>query len=157
TASREVADYFEAVARATGDAKAAGNWVMTDVMAWLNAAGWAIDRFPVGAERLGELIGLVRDGRVSRGMGGTVLGRMADTGRSAAEIIAAEGLEQVRDEGRLGEWVAAALAAHPEEADRLRAGEGRLLGFFVGDVMRRSDGVADPKRTAELIRRRLGE
>ncbi len=89
-------------------------------------------------------------------MGSTVLARMADTGRAAAEIVEADGLAQVSDDPRLRRWVDEALDAHPDEADRLRAGEVKLVGFFMGDVMRRSGGKADPGRCSEMLRQRAG-
>ncbi|MFW6330116.1 MAG: Asp-tRNA(Asn)/Glu-tRNA(Gln) amidotransferase subunit GatB [Gemmatimonadota bacterium] len=155
-ASRPLADYFEATAHAAGDPKAAGNRIMTDVLAWLNARGLGIEAFPVTPRALAELTTLVADGTLSSSAATTVLDRMAETGRPAAEIADAEGLAQVSDDAALGRWVAAALAAHPREAARLEAGEAKLVGFFMGKVMAASGGAADPKRAAALLRGRVG-
>jgi aspartyl-tRNA(Asn)/glutamyl-tRNA(Gln) amidotransferase subunit B len=155
TASRALADYFEAVARTAGDAKAASNWVMMDVLGWLNEHGRTIASPPVTADALGELIRLVGDGTVSASMGRTVFGRMAATGRSAAEIVTVEGLAQVRDEGQLAAWVDEVVQSHPDEARRLAEGEDRLMGFLMGRVMRLSAGKADPRRAAQLLRDRV--
>ncbi len=152
TASPAVADYFEAVAVVAGDAKAASNWVMTGVLGWLNENGGTITDFPIPASRLGELVSLVGDGTVSSTMARVVFGRMAETGRTAPEIIAERGLAQVTDQRQLAQWVAESLAEHPREAARLEAGEIQLVGFFMGYVMAHSKGKADPKRAAELLR-----
>jgi aspartyl-tRNA(Asn)/glutamyl-tRNA(Gln) amidotransferase subunit B len=80
---------------------------------------------------------------------------MADGDGSAAEIVAARGLEQVRDDEQLVAWVDEVVDAHPEESERVRGGEDRLVGFLVGQVMRRSGGKADPRRVNELLRARL--
>ena len=157
TADRATADYFEAVARACGDPKAASNWIMTEVMAWLNRRDAAIPDYPVPPAELAALVGLVREGTLSRTAAATVLGRMADTGGTAAAIVAEEGLAQVSDADRLARWVEDALAAHPAEAARLAGGEARLVGFFMGEVMRASGGRADPARASALLRRKAGE
>lgn len=157
TADRATADFFEALADAAGDPKAAANWVMGEVMAWRNETGAATDAFPVAPDRFGALIRLAADGAVTSTAAKDVFDRMvAGDGRPPATIVAEEGLAQVSDTGRLEGWVDEALAAHPEEADRLRAGEGKLIGFFVGAVMRASGGQADPERVQALLRERAG-
>jgi aspartyl-tRNA(Asn)/glutamyl-tRNA(Gln) amidotransferase subunit B len=155
TATRGLADYYEAVARAAGDAKAASNWVMTAVLGWLNERGEPIENFPLPAPALAELIRLVSEGAVSSSRARAVFGRMAETGESPDAIVAAEGWSQVREAERLVLWIDEVLAAHPEETARLAAGEDRLLRYLVGAVMRVSGGRADPGRTSEMIRKRL--
>jgi aspartyl-tRNA(Asn)/glutamyl-tRNA(Gln) amidotransferase subunit B len=155
TADRATADYFEAVAGASGDPKAASNWIMTRVMAWLNHRGAALGEYPVPAPELAALIELVRDGELSSTGAADVLDRMAETGRTAAAIVEDEGLAQVSDADVLERWVDQALAAHPEEAARLSAGEVKLVGFFMGQVMRASGGRADPERASRLLRDRM--
>jgi aspartyl-tRNA(Asn)/glutamyl-tRNA(Gln) amidotransferase subunit B len=152
TATAEQADFFEALAALSGDAKAASNWTMGGVLAWTNETGRAISDFPVPAERLAELIALVADGTVSSTAAREVFALMIERGEGAREIVAAEGLAQVRDEGALEVWVAQALEAHPDEAARLRGGEAKLVGFFMGHVMRLSGGKADPKQASALLR-----
>lgn len=155
TASRALADYFEAVAGALGDAKLASNWVMTEVLTWLNRSGGGVDALPVPPQGLAELIDMVRRGRLSRAMARDVFRRMADTGESADAIVAAEGLSQVSDPGALEACIDRVIARHPDEAARLRAGETRLMGFFMGRVMAATDGRADPRLAARLLRARL--
>ncbi|MEN8375720.1 MAG: Asp-tRNA(Asn)/Glu-tRNA(Gln) amidotransferase subunit GatB [Gemmatimonadota bacterium] len=152
TASREHADFFESVARLAGDAKAASNWTMGDVLAWTNETGRSIGEFPAPPQHLAELIGLVADGTLSSTAARGVFALMLERGQPPADIVAAEGLAQVSDEGALASWVAEALAAHPEEAARLRGGEAKLVGFFMGHVMRLSGGKADPKQASRMLR-----
>jgi len=155
TASREVADYFEAVAREAGDPKAASNWVMTEVLAWLNQHQRPIQEFPVAPEHLAQLIRLVADGTVSTTLGRQVFARMVETGRPPAVIVEEEGLVQVRDVDQLEAWVDEVIAAHPAEVERLRRGEEKLLGFLMGQIMKRSRGKADPRRTSEILREKV--
>ena len=155
TADRAVADYFEALAGRV-DPKAASNWVMGEVMAWLNETGQGIDAFPIAPDRLAALIALAEDGTVSSTGAKEVFARMADGDkRPPAAIVDAEGLAQVSDTDELKTWVDQALAEHPEEAHRLRGGEAKLIGFFVGRVMQTSGGKADPEKVQALLRERI--
>ena len=156
TASRAVADYFEEAAEAAGDPKAASNWVMTEVMAWRNEHDAPIDAFPMTPRRLAGLIKLQADGTISSSIAKDVFARMLETGKPAAEIVEAEGLAQVSDEGQLEQWVDEVIAENPDEAERFRAGEQKLMGFFMGQIMRRSGGKADPKKVGGVLRDRLG-
>src|SRR5690606_34602799 len=106
-------------------------------------------------EHLAELIRMVAAGTISATMGRKVFARMAETGRTAGEIVEAEGLAQVSDEARLEQWADEVLAAYPGELERYRAGENRLFGFFMGELMKRSRGRADPKRASAILRARL--
>jgi aspartyl-tRNA(Asn)/glutamyl-tRNA(Gln) amidotransferase subunit B len=156
TASRTVADYYERVLAAGAGAKAASNWVMTDVLGWLNERHLAIDAFPLGPDALAGLIGLAEDGTLSSSLARTVFARMIETKRSAAEIIDAEGLAQVRDTQAIEQWVDQVIAEFPEEVDRLRNGESKILAFLMGQVMKKSAGKADPRTASNLIRSRAG-
>jgi aspartyl-tRNA(Asn)/glutamyl-tRNA(Gln) amidotransferase subunit B len=156
TQSRATADYFEEVARTTSEPKLAANWVMGGVQALMNARGEDAGTFPVRPAALADLIGLVTSGTISDGVARTVLEAVADGEGSPREIVAARGLEQVRDQGRLEAWIEEVIDAHPDEAARCRDGETRLLGFLVGQVMRRSSGKADPRQVNDLLRDRLG-
>lgn len=151
TATRDLADYFEAVAIAHRDPKAAANWVMGEVLALLNSSGQTIDQFPLAPARLAALLDLIADGTVSHSAAKRVFALMQTIGDSAAEIAAREGLLQVRDDAQLQAWVSAVLSDHPDEARRLAAGESKLLGPLVGLVMKRSGGRADPRRVSQLL------
>jgi len=155
TAGREVADFFEALVDHAPDPKSASNWVMGPVLRTLKEREVGADDFPVSPERLGRLLGLVEDGTISRNTAKDVFERMLDDGRSPAEIVEAEGLAQVSEEGKLEGWVQDALADHPDEVARFRDGEERLLGFFMGEVMKRSRGKADPGEARRILREAL--
>jgi aspartyl-tRNA(Asn)/glutamyl-tRNA(Gln) amidotransferase subunit B len=153
TSEVELAGYFEAVVRAGSDPKIAANWVMGDVMTSYNET----HEFPVAPEKLSSLIGLVKDGVVSHQAAKRVYAELAtssaaDAPRSVAERL---GLVQVSDRGALAGWVDEVLAANPGEVARFRNGETKLMAFFVGQVMKRSKGKADPKGVQPVLEERL--
>ena len=133
--------------------KTAANWVMGDVMTTFNETG----AFPVEAGRLAGLVTLVRDGVVSHQAAKRVYTELAqrpgDEPKAVAERL---GLVQVSDQGALAGWVDEVLAAHPAEVARYRGGETKLMGFFVGQVMKRSKGKADPKGVQPVLQEKLG-
>jgi len=156
TASPAIAEYFEAVARASGDGKSAYNWVMGEVSAALKASGGDVDAFRVRPADLAQLLNLVRDGTISHTAGKRVFARMVETGKPAAQVAADEGLLQVGDDAVIAGWVDQVLVEHPDEAARYLAGEKKLQGVLVGLVMRKSGGRADPKRVNQLLASRAG-
>jgi aspartyl-tRNA(Asn)/glutamyl-tRNA(Gln) amidotransferase subunit B len=156
TATPALAEYFEAVARASGDGKAAYNWVMGEVLATLRSSGDDVDRFSVRPADLAQLLNLVRDGTVSHTAAKRVFALMKETGHPAAQVAADEGLLQVGDEGAIATWVEEVLEEHPEEARRYLSGEKKLQGVLVGFVMKKSKGRADPKRVNQLLSARAG-
>ncbi|MEX0907423.1 MAG: Asp-tRNA(Asn)/Glu-tRNA(Gln) amidotransferase subunit GatB [Gemmatimonadota bacterium] len=156
SADRATGHYFEAVAGAAGDAKAASNWVMMDVLGWLNLHGSRVQDVPVSAEALAALIRMVLDGTLSNTAGRRVFQIMAETGRPAAELVQEHGLVQVRDDTQLDDWVRAVIDECPDEVQRFRTGELKVMGYLMGQVMKKSAGRADPKRASELLRARLG-
>jgi aspartyl-tRNA(Asn)/glutamyl-tRNA(Gln) amidotransferase subunit B len=153
TADAPLAHYFEAVVEAGADPKSAANWVMGDVMTTYNESG----SFPVSASRLAALVGLVGGGVVSHQAAKRLYSELAKSAdeapRAAAERL---GLVQVSDQGALTGWVDEVLAAHPGEVTRYRQGETKLMAFFVGQVMKRSKGKADPKGVQPVLQERLG-
>ena len=156
TASPAIAEYFESAARASGDGKAAANWVMGDVQAALNASGGDISKFAIRPADLAQLINMIRDGLVSHAAARRVFAVMAETGKQPAQIAHEEGLLKVGDDAALSAWVDEVLAEHPEEARRYLAGEKKLQGVLVGFVMKKSGGRADPKRVNQLLASRGG-
>ncbi|HJQ10735.1 MAG TPA: Asp-tRNA(Asn)/Glu-tRNA(Gln) amidotransferase subunit GatB [Gemmatimonadaceae bacterium] len=156
TASPALAEYYEGVARASKDGKAAYNWVMGEVLAALRASNTGIALFPVRPADLAQLLNLVRDGAVSHTAAKRVFSLMVETGKPAAQIAADEGLSQVGDESALTNWVDEVLQEHPEEAKRYLSGEKKLQGVLVGFVMKKSKGRADPKRVNQLLSSRGG-
>jgi aspartyl-tRNA(Asn)/glutamyl-tRNA(Gln) amidotransferase subunit B len=151
TANPRIADYFESVARAHGDAKVAANWVMGEVLAMLNSTGVAIDRFAVRPADLATLLDMVRGGAVSNSAAKRIFSLMVQTGERPEQIAEREGLAQVGDESQLAAWVDEVIAAQPAEWQRYRAGEKKLLGLFVGAVMKKSNGRADPRKVNQLL------
>jgi aspartyl-tRNA(Asn)/glutamyl-tRNA(Gln) amidotransferase subunit B len=156
TAKPALAEYFEEAARASGDGKAAYNWVMGEVQAALRSSGEGIAHFRVRPADLAQLIKLVREGTISHTAAKRVFAQMAETGKPAAQVAADEGLVQVGDEGAIATWVDEVLSEHPEEAARYLAGEKKLQGVLVGFVMKKSKGRADPKRVNQLLSSRGG-
>lgn len=156
TASPALAEYFEAVARASGDGRAAYNWVMGEVLAALRGSGVDITSFRVRPADLAQLLNLVRDGTISHTAAKRVFARMVETGKPAPQIAADEGLLQVGDEAAIARWVDEVLLEHPEEAARYLGGERKLQGVLVGFVMKKSNGRADPKRVNQLLGSRAG-
>jgi aspartyl-tRNA(Asn)/glutamyl-tRNA(Gln) amidotransferase subunit B len=148
---RVIADYFEAVAGAGAEPKVAANWILTDAMTGYNERG----EFAVPPGRLAGLIALVRDGTVSHQAAKKVFAEMAGHGGEPRDTAERLGLLQVRDEGALEGWVEEVLAAHPREVERYQAGEAKLLGFLTGQVMKRSQGKADPKGVQPVLVRKL--
>jgi aspartyl-tRNA(Asn)/glutamyl-tRNA(Gln) amidotransferase subunit B len=149
---RELADYFERLVGAGVDPKTAANWVVGDVMTGYNDTR----TLAVPPARLAELIGLERDGVVSLQAARRIFAELGATDGDPRGIAERLGLIQVKDQNALAGWVDAVLAAHPSELARYRAGETKLMGFFVGQLMKQSGGKADPKGVQPLLRERLG-
>lgn len=156
TASPALADYYEHVARAHGDHKAAANWVKGEVLAAVRTTGQDIAHFSVRPRDVAELLHLVRDGRISHTAAKQVFAAMVKTGKPAAEIVAREGLAKVDDPDALSRWLDEVIAEHPAEAARFANGERKLQGVLIGYVMKKSKGAADPKRLNQLLSERLG-
>jgi aspartyl-tRNA(Asn)/glutamyl-tRNA(Gln) amidotransferase subunit B len=154
TGEADLAHYFEAVVEAGADPKAAANWVMGDVRTTYNESG----TFPVPASGLSALIGLVRDGTLSLQASKRVYAELAHSANEDPKAVASRlGLIQVSDQGALTGWVDEVLASHPAEVARFRGGEIKLMAFFVGQVMKRSKGKADPKGVQPVLQERLGQ
>ncbi len=156
-ASRSLADYFEALVMVVGVAKPAANWVKGPLLKEANRLQLPVDELGILPADFGELIGLVEDGTVSGSMGRKVLSQMVDSGKTAREIVETEGLSQVQDSDELNAWVDAVMEENSEEVERYRSGETRLMGYFVGQTMQKSQGRADPKALSALLRGRLDQ
>jgi aspartyl-tRNA(Asn)/glutamyl-tRNA(Gln) amidotransferase subunit B len=151
-ADRALADYYEAVVAAGAEPKAAAGWVLGDVLSGYNEAG----TFRITPARVAELIDLVAQNVVSQQAAKRIFPELAAGGGSAREVAERLGLVQVSDVAALEQWVEEVLTAHPGEVGRYRAGETRLMGFFVGQVMKKSQGKADPKRVQPVLSAKLG-
>ncbi len=156
TESRELADYFEALAAVAPDAKMASNWVMGEVMAWLNQNAADITAFPLAPAALGELLGLLASGAINNTTAREVFARMIAERKGAREIVEAEGLAQISDTAELERLVEQAIAANPRAVEDYRGGKEKALGAMVGHVMRATRGQANAALVNELLRKRLG-
>ena len=155
TEEKAIADYYEQVAQKAKDKKAASNWVMGDVMRVLNEQKIDIKAFNIAPEHLAEMINLIHDGVISSKIAKVVFEEMLKSGKPAPQIVKEKGLTQIDDRAELEAVVDEIIAANPKEVERYRAGEEKLLGFFVGQVMRRTQGKANPRLVNEILRQRL--
>jgi len=159
-AERATAEYFERVAQGTNgtrrDPKAAANWVMGDLFGALNKKGLGIEQSPVAPERLGALIDLIAEGTISGRIAKDVFAEMVETGAAPGAIVDAKGLVQLSDTGAIEAAVDAALAAHPAQRAQYAANP-KVLGFFVGQVMRATQGKANPGVVNDLLKKKLGD
>ena len=153
-AERETANYFEAVA-AGRDGKTAANWVTGTLFGALNRAGLGIEQSPVSADALGALIDRVSDGTVSNRAAKDVFEIMVETGQDVDTIIEEKGLRQVSDAGAIEALVDQVIAGNPEKVADYRGGKTKLMGWFVGQVMKASGGKANPGAVNEALRARL--
>ncbi|HET7617959.1 MAG TPA: Asp-tRNA(Asn)/Glu-tRNA(Gln) amidotransferase subunit GatB [Vicinamibacterales bacterium] len=157
TQSMDVADYFEEAAKASGDAKAASNWVMGAITRKMNETGVTIEQAPIPPARLGELIRLVADGVIGSQTAKDVFETMWDTGRAARDIVEAEGLARIDDASALERVVGEVLAANAAVVSQFRAGKQQTFGFLLGQVMKATRGQANPELARDILRRRLAE
>ena len=155
TAERDVADYFEEVVRACGDAKAASNWVMGEVLRTLKEKNTPVASFSVAPERLGGLIGLIAGGTISNTIAKQVFERMLETGDDAETIVEKESLAQVSDTAELEKVVQEVIDANPGQVEQYRSGKTRVFGFFVGQCMKAMKGKANPVVVNEILKQRL--
>jgi aspartyl-tRNA(Asn)/glutamyl-tRNA(Gln) amidotransferase subunit B len=155
TRERALADFYERAAAAAGNARGAANWLKSELLRELDAAGRSADRSPVSPEELGALVRAVDEGKISGKQAKDVLVEMFSTGKGAQEVIEERGLAQVSDTGEIEKIIADVLAASPGQLEQYRAGKETLFGFFVGQVMKASKGKANPKVVNELLREKL--
>jgi len=148
------ADFYEAVAKGR-DPKLAANWVMGDLFAALNRLNLEVEASPVSAKALGELIDLITDNTVSGRLAKDVFAAMVETGKSAAVIVEERGLKQVTDTGAIEAAIDAVMQAQAEKVGEYRSGKDKLFGFFVGQVMKATQGKANPALVNELLRKKL--
>jgi aspartyl-tRNA(Asn)/glutamyl-tRNA(Gln) amidotransferase subunit B len=153
-AERETAVFYEQVARGR-DPKTAANWVMGDLFGALNRLGLGIERSPVSAEQLGALIDLIAEGTISGRLAKEVFAEMVASSADPTTIVEAKGLRQVTDTGAIAVAIDAVLAANADKVGQYRAGRDKLYGFFVGQVMRATQGKANPALVNELLKKKL--
>ncbi|MFH2125287.1 MAG: Asp-tRNA(Asn)/Glu-tRNA(Gln) amidotransferase subunit GatB [Pseudomonadota bacterium] len=156
TASKAMADYYEAAVAAGAPAKAAANWVTSDLVGALKAQSLEIGQTPISPEGLAGLIKLIEAGTISGKMAKEVFADMMGTGEAAEAIVKKKGLTQVSDEGELESMLQEIFAANPAEVEAFKGGKKKLMGFFVGQVMQKTKGQANPKLVNQLINKLLG-
>ena len=156
TQSAGVADYFEAVAGSSANPKAASNWVMGELLRTMKERDVEVAQVPLTPDALAQLIRLVDAGTISNSVAKDVFAKMYDSGRSAGEIVQADGLAQTSDEGALLAIVQDVLAQNPDAIAQVRAGRNNAFGFLVGQAMKASKGKGNPKVLNELLRKALG-
>lgn len=157
TATRELADYYEHVVQASShQAKPAANWVMVELSGALNKAGLDITDSPVTAQMLGQLLKRIQDGTISGKIAKDVFEAMWNGEGEPDAIIEQRGLKQVTDIGAIEAIVDQVIAANPAQVEQYKAGKEKVLGFFVGQAMKLSQGKANPAQLNELLRRKLG-
>ncbi|UCE88540.1 MAG: Asp-tRNA(Asn)/Glu-tRNA(Gln) amidotransferase GatCAB subunit B, partial [Pseudomonadota bacterium] len=155
TSARELADYYETVARDTGEPKLAANWVMGELAGFLNRDSLEIKASPVSAEMLAGMVKRVSDNTISGKIAKEVFEAMWAGEGSADEIIDSRGLRQITDTGAIEAEIDKVIAANPQQVEQYRAGKDKVLGFFVGQVMKATRGKANPAQVNQLLKDKL--
>lgn len=153
--SRELADYFETVARGSGDAKLAANWVTVELQALLNNHNWEVSDSPIQADRLATLITRIKDETISGKIAKTVFESMLDDASEVDAIIEDKGLKQVTDSGAIEKIVDEVIASNPNQVQQYREGKQQVIGFLVGQAMKLSQGKANPGQVNTLLKEKL--
>jgi aspartyl-tRNA(Asn)/glutamyl-tRNA(Gln) amidotransferase subunit B len=156
TAERDVADYFEAALAAGAEPKQAANWIMTELLRELREKKVGALDCALTPEKLARLLKLVESGTISGTSGKQIFAELCATGADPDTYVKDKGLAQISDTGAIEAVLDEVLAANPKELERYRGGERKLTGFFVGQVMRRMKGQANPGLVNELLARKLG-
>jgi aspartyl-tRNA(Asn)/glutamyl-tRNA(Gln) amidotransferase subunit B len=156
TQSKAVAAYFEATAKACGQAKLASNWIMGEVSRRLNASELGIEQAPVSAAQLAALIGRISDSTISNSAAKQVFDALWNGEGEVDAIIEAKGLKQMNDTGELEKIIDEVLAANPKNVEEFKAGNAKALNGLVGPIMKASKGKANPGQVNALLMKKLG-
>ncbi|MFP4418221.1 MAG: Asp-tRNA(Asn)/Glu-tRNA(Gln) amidotransferase subunit GatB [Chitinispirillaceae bacterium] len=155
--SRALADYFEkAVEASAGEVKVTANWVMSTVLRLSKDSKTTVDRLQLTPDRLAAVIKLFKEGTISDSAAKKVMLAVEEQGKEPCEIVDALGLRQISDTGELEKIVDDLLTKHPDEAERLKGGEKKLTGFFVGQAMKATQGKGNPREISKLLAQKLG-
>jgi len=155
TDDRVVAEYFESTVMAGGNPKQAANWIMGDITGYLNNHKLSITELAVQPQGLAELIVLIENSTISSKIAKDLLPELLSRGGSAKELVERKGLTQISDPGTLITMIDEVLLAHPQELEQYRKGKTKLQGFFVGQIMKKTGGRAEPKITNQLLVQKL--
>ncbi len=155
TASMRLADFFEESLKHTSDAKASANWIMGDLLGYLNANNLELDAVKITGQGLGEMIQLIEKGTISTKIAKTVFKSMLESGKSPRKIVEEQGLVQISDEGAILAIVDSVIAANPQSVEDFRGGKEKAIGFLVGQIMKETKGKANPGLVNKLLVDRL--
>ncbi len=155
TDSRELADFFETAVKHCANAKKVSNWIMTELLRELK--GEEISTCKISPEQLGKLLSMVEKGTISGKIAKTVFSELMETGKDPETVVKEKNLLQVSDEGELRAIVEEIVAANPTQAQQFREGKTKVMGFFVGQLMKQTKGKANPKMANELFHKVLSE
>ncbi|MBF0449777.1 MAG: Asp-tRNA(Asn)/Glu-tRNA(Gln) amidotransferase subunit GatB [Candidatus Magnetomorum sp.] len=155
TSEKETADYFETCLTHINQPKLVANWVMSNLMGLIHSENLTIDQSPVSAEQLAQLLRLVHEDVISGKIAKTVFEEMAQSGKAPELIIKERGLVQVSDKNELLPLIQKIIEEHPKEKESYLSGKTKLMGFFVGQVMKATSGKANPKMVNELLKKQL--
>ena len=154
-ADKDIANYFEEVVKISNSPKLSTNWIMGELSAELNNENLNISDSKVSSEKLGQLILRIEDGTISGKIAKDIFEKMWSSGKEVDEIIQGEGLEQVTDDKEIESMIDEVIANNPEQLEQYRSGKDRLFGFFVGQVMKASQGKANPKQVNDILKSKL--
>ncbi|MBO8171728.1 MAG: Asp-tRNA(Asn)/Glu-tRNA(Gln) amidotransferase subunit GatB [Bacillaceae bacterium] len=155
TSSLETAEFFDKAVATGADAKAVANWIMGDLLGYLNANDLELKDVKLTPESLGELVKLIKKGTISSKIAKKVFSEMLETGKDPNKIVEEKGLVQISDEGELTKIVEEVIAANPQSVEDFKGGKDRALGFLVGQVMKATKGKANPQMVNELLRKSI--
>ena len=151
---KDTCDYFEVAAKGRS-AKIVANWITSELFGQLNKAGIELQDCKISAESLGQLVGLIEAGTISGKIAKTVFEVMFETGQEPEAIVQERGLVQVSDSSALASIIAEVLAENPDSVEGYKSGKDRLFGFFVGQVMKKSGGKANPGMVNDMLKEAL--
>lgn len=155
TSSRQLADYYEQILNVTNDYKSASNWVMTEVLKFINDSKISVEDFPVKPESLGKLIKMINDNIISGKMAKEIFPEMISTGKLPEQIVAEKNLVQISDTSEIERAVEKIIDANPKDVQEFLAGKEKVLGFLVGQVMKETRGKANPKIVNDILLNKL--
>ncbi len=155
TEDRLLADYFEEVARVSGNPKISANWVLTELLREIKEGDGNLNQMPVSADHLGEMIRLIENKTISGKIAKTVFEEMVQTGKEPSAIVRDKGLVQIVDEEAILKIIDEVIAENPKPLAQYKSGKTATFGFFVGQIMKKTQGRANPQKVNELLRRRL--
>jgi aspartyl-tRNA(Asn)/glutamyl-tRNA(Gln) amidotransferase subunit B len=155
TSEKSLADWFEEAVHLGGQPKAVSNWIMSDLMRLLNTENKSIEESPIKPKQLVDMLRLIENATISGKIAKTVFEEMYKTGRDPESIVKEKGLVQISDAGEIEKIVDDVIVKNPKEVARYRSGEEKLLGFFVGHVMKLTKGKANPQLVNELLKKKL--